>query len=210
MVAQPCAASCPLPPLRTSAFAALSCLTLTDSLQIINGFVRDSGGVPERSKGADCKSAGSAFEGSNPSPSTKRIPRMQMGSERTGSRSRGCSSMVEQKPSKLTTRVRFPSPAPKIFAGDRVGHARSAGFSGPCSSVVEHSLGKGEVARSIRAMGTSEPAIFARLPGSRDVRGRRLPHDGTDQDQLRSRERMRRRLLETLNDGARDDGQGEV
>ena len=26
---------------------------------------------------------------------------------------RGCSSMVEQKPSKLTTRVRFPSPAPK-------------------------------------------------------------------------------------------------
>jgi hypothetical protein len=28
------------------------------------------GGVPERSKGADCKSAGSAFEGSNPSPST--------------------------------------------------------------------------------------------------------------------------------------------
>ncbi len=29
------------------------------------------GGVPERPKGADCKSAGSAFEGSNPSPSTK-------------------------------------------------------------------------------------------------------------------------------------------
>ena len=26
----------------------------------------------------------------------------------------GCSSMVEQKPSKLTTRVRFPSPAPAI------------------------------------------------------------------------------------------------
>jgi hypothetical protein len=29
------------------------------------------GGVPERSKGADCKSVGTAFEGSNPSPSTK-------------------------------------------------------------------------------------------------------------------------------------------
>jgi hypothetical protein len=28
-------------------------------------------------------------------------------------RSSGCSSMVEQKPSKLTTRVRFPSPAPR-------------------------------------------------------------------------------------------------
>ena len=29
------------------------------------------GGVPERSKGSDCKSDGTAFEGSNPSPSTK-------------------------------------------------------------------------------------------------------------------------------------------
>jgi hypothetical protein len=29
------------------------------------------GGVPERSKGTDCKSVGSAFEGSNPSPSTR-------------------------------------------------------------------------------------------------------------------------------------------
>ena len=29
------------------------------------------GGVPERSKGSDCKSDGLAFEGSNPSPSTR-------------------------------------------------------------------------------------------------------------------------------------------
>ena len=29
------------------------------------------GGVPERSKGSDCKSDGVAFEGSNPSPSTR-------------------------------------------------------------------------------------------------------------------------------------------
>ena len=29
------------------------------------------GGVPERSKGSDCKSDGTAFGGSNPSPSTK-------------------------------------------------------------------------------------------------------------------------------------------
>ena len=28
---------------------------------------------------------------------------------------RGCSSMVEQQPSKLNTRVRFPSPAPMLF-----------------------------------------------------------------------------------------------
>ncbi len=29
------------------------------------------GGVPKRSTGADCKSAGSAFAGSNPAPSTR-------------------------------------------------------------------------------------------------------------------------------------------
>jgi hypothetical protein len=34
------------------------------------------------------------------------------GLELTWSSNRGCSSMVEQKPSKLMTRVRFPSPAP--------------------------------------------------------------------------------------------------
>ncbi len=32
-------------------------------------------------------------------------------------RAGGCSSMVEQKPSKLTTRVRFPSPAPDSASG---------------------------------------------------------------------------------------------
>ena len=57
--------------------------------------------------------------------------------------------MVEQKPSKLTTRVRFPSPAPVFSIFDVVG------FFGPCGSVVEHSLGKGEVTRSIRVMGTN-------------------------------------------------------
>lgn len=54
--------------------------------------------------------------------------------------------MVEQKPSKLTTRVRFPSPAPftvRKFC--------------PCGSVVEHSLGKGEVGSSILPMGTTHP-----------------------------------------------------
>ncbi|CAI2310194.1 hypothetical protein IFVP136_C1240396 [Vibrio parahaemolyticus] len=32
--------------------------------------IKHPGGVPEWPKGADCKSAGSAFDGSNPSPST--------------------------------------------------------------------------------------------------------------------------------------------
>ncbi len=34
-------------------------------------------GMPERPKGADCKSAGNAFGGSNPSPGTKRDPHTQ-------------------------------------------------------------------------------------------------------------------------------------
>ncbi len=84
---------------------------------------RFAGGVPERSKGTDCKSVGSAFEGSNPSPSTIVL---QWGVAEAGQRSGeptgqalqqglcGCSSMVEQKPSKLMTRVRFPSPAPGL------------------------------------------------------------------------------------------------
>ena len=72
--------------------------------------------------------------------------------------------MVEQKPSKLTTRVRFPSPAPEFTSWECNPAARLNRLAvvaerdrprRPCSSVVEHSLGKGEVARSIRAVGTS-------------------------------------------------------
>ena len=33
-------------------------------------YSKDIGGLPEWPKGADCKSAGYAFDGSNPSPST--------------------------------------------------------------------------------------------------------------------------------------------
>jgi hypothetical protein len=56
--------------------------------------------------------------------------------------------MVELKPSKLKTRVRFPSPAPapSSFVGYLI--------VGPCGSVVEHSLGKGEIAGPIPATGT--------------------------------------------------------
>lgn len=35
------------------------------------GWKPEQGGVPERSIGPDCKSGGEAFEGSNPSPTTK-------------------------------------------------------------------------------------------------------------------------------------------
>ena len=50
----------------------------------------------------------------------------------------GCSSMVEQKPSKLTTRVRFPSPAP-AFAKATAGKPASA----PVAKAARRSLGEG-------------------------------------------------------------------
>ncbi len=61
--------------------------------------------------------------------------------------------MVEPQPSKLMTRVRFPSPAPQIDPLEGAfGGLKNAG---PFGSVVEHSLGKGEVAGPIPAKGTS-------------------------------------------------------
>ena|GEM_PF-3850622 len=45
----------------------------------------DLGGLPERPKGADCKSAGLAYVGSNPTPSTRA----------------GVAQLVERQPSKL-------------------------------------------------------------------------------------------------------------
>ena len=94
------------------------------------------GGVPERSKGSDCKSDGSAFEGSNPSPSTSNMARKKITCiyanqiavpkdvkwndprdifHNRVTKLSGCSSMVEPQPSKLTVWVRFPSPAPTLI-----------------------------------------------------------------------------------------------
>ena len=53
-----------------------SCSTATLALEFAtlfagrHDFIGTDGGIPERPKGSDCKSDGSAFEGSNPSPST--------------------------------------------------------------------------------------------------------------------------------------------
>src|SRR6476619_5645030 len=63
-----------------------------------------TGGVTAWLKGTGCKPVGYAYVGSNPTPST---------TQPFGEDGCGCSSMVEQQPSKLRTRVRFPSPAPK-------------------------------------------------------------------------------------------------
>jgi hypothetical protein len=59
--------------------------------------------------------------------------------------------MVEPQPSKLMTRVRFPSPAPET----RFDAGSDWLDKSPFGSVVEHSLGKGEVAGPIPAKGTS-------------------------------------------------------
>ena len=108
-----------------------------------------AGGVPERSKGADCKSAGSAFGGSNPPPSTRGAP----AGRGRGHRGRigGCSS---------TVRI-------SAFHADDVGSTpitRSAGLEGrrkrymPRAHIaqsVEHFLGKEEVTGSNPVVGSS-------------------------------------------------------
>ena len=116
-------------------------LTCNNNTSIMGDYF---GGVPERPKGSDCKSDGSAFEGSNPSPSTSRKMGPAWHWRFPGVTAGGGSSMVEPQPSKLMTRVRFPFAAP----------AAVKAVNCPCSSVAEHSLGKGEVACSIHAMGT--------------------------------------------------------
>jgi hypothetical protein len=96
------------------------------------------GGIPERSKGSDCKSDGYAFTGSNPVPPTGfRVPeRFDVEKEAAIGRIaliqyvdaiRGRSSMVEPQPSKLKTRVRFPSPA---LVGESDQRLRRSGFDG--------------------------------------------------------------------------------
>ena len=58
--------------------------------------IKKYGRVPEGLKGADCNSVDFVYIGSNPISSTIR----------------GCSSVVEPRPSKPVARVRSPSPAP--------------------------------------------------------------------------------------------------
>src|SRR5262245_48449139 len=95
------------------------------------------GRVPERSKGTDCKSVATGFEGSNPSPSTViTLFEMKVGAN---NESAGVAQLVELQPSKLDV------------AGSRPvsrSHAHLA-------QLAEHVLGKDEVTRSIRVVGSS-------------------------------------------------------
>src|SRR5262245_33295031 len=56
------------------------------------------GRVPERSKGTDCKSVATGFEGSNPSPSTVGLTAVITGAI---NESAGVAQLVELQPSKL-------------------------------------------------------------------------------------------------------------
>ena len=69
--------------------------------------------------------------------------------------------MVEPQPSKLMTRVRFPSPAPetRFVVGMRFGYVLVK--QSPFGSVVEHPLGKGEVAGPIPAKGTNLSGLLS-------------------------------------------------
>jgi hypothetical protein len=59
-------------PLASSACASPNSVLFSYSCSLRCKFISSFGGLPEWPKGADCKSAGYAFDGSNPSPSTPR------------------------------------------------------------------------------------------------------------------------------------------
>ena len=101
-----------------------SVLRLTDALcsSKICGLI--FGGVPEGAKGADCKSAGSTFGGSNPPPST-----------RSGNSSGGRASAFQAEGREFESRCPLT-----LFSR--------------CSSGVERFLGKEEVTGSIPVIGS--------------------------------------------------------
>ena len=93
------------------------------------------GRVPERSKGTDCKSVATGFEGSNPSPSTA----AKVGTTNNGLKLAGVAQLVELQPSKLDV------------AGSR---PVSRSHLAHVAQLAEHVLGKDEVTRSIRVVGS--------------------------------------------------------
>src|SRR5258708_36559835 len=74
------------------------------------------GGLPEWPKGAHCKSAGYAFDGSNPSPSTPH----ELGEENTKTIA-GVAQLVERQPSKLN--VAGSNPVSRSAASPHRGHS---------------------------------------------------------------------------------------
>src|SRR5215831_6033161 len=96
------------------------------------------GEVPEWPKGADCKSAGYAFEGSNPSLSTILCA--------------GIAQLVEREPSKLGVAGSSPVSRSNPTGSGQEEALLDSKFAHVAQS-VEHFLGKEEVAGSIPAVG---------------------------------------------------------
>ena len=95
------------------------------------------GRVPERSKGTDCKSVATGFEGSNPSPSTDATY-----GANNGLKFAGVAQLVELQPSKLDV------------AGSRPVSRSLRNTLAHVAQLAEHVLGKDEVTRSIRVVGS--------------------------------------------------------
>ena len=130
--------------LQNSAKSCRRVLTKRRKTHIISG---SAGGVPERLKGADCKSVGLA-------PSKVRI----LPPPPTESRNSSTAATAEAE--SIVTNAWQAGVAqwqsrslPSLRRGFDSLHPLQI-EQRPCSSVVEHSLGKGEVTRSIRVMGT--------------------------------------------------------
>ena len=95
------------------------------------------GRVPERSKGTDCKSVATGFEGSNPSPSTAAMN----GAINQFEKFAGVAQLVELQPSKLDVAGSRP-----VSRSQTKAHV---------AQLAEHVLGKDEVTRSIRVVGST-------------------------------------------------------
>ena len=105
---------------------------------VVNEGNESLGRVPERSKGTDCKSVATGFEGSNPSPSTAAM----VGASNNGLKFAGVAQLVELQPSKLDV------------AGSRPVSRSTATTPAHLAQLAEHVLGKDEVTRSIRVVGS--------------------------------------------------------
>ena len=120
-----------------------------------NSFANTFGGLPEWSKGADCKSAGVSLQWfkSTTLHQPARTRTRQTGDERARA---GVAQLVERQPSKLNVAGSSPvSRSPQELEYERSTDHAQTKHSCPGSSVVEHLLGKEEVVSSILILGSA-------------------------------------------------------
>ena len=150
------------------------------------------GRVPERSKGTDCKSVATGFEGSNPSPSAvarvvetlfAKVAAMKVGDD---TKSAGVAQLVELQPSKLD--VAGSRPVSRSGAASNretsrptdkrqtTRQAKSGKQIAHVAQLAEHVLGKDEVTRSIRVVGSKVKS--KETPGSVTGRNDQPPREG--------------------------------